>query len=103
MLQPETPAFQSPEVFCKNSCDTKSDVWSLAGTIVELISEEPLWNGDEGLVATIQNKMRNQAMPDGMAFLLDNPRISAEIRHILDTCLSYEPDKRPSAFELLQA
>ena len=102
-LQPGTPAFQAPEVLVdKKSSDTKSDIWSLACTIVELLCEEPLWKGDEDLIRSIQNKMKRQAMPDGMASLLDNHDIPAEVSHIIDKCLSYESDKRPSALELLQ-
>ena len=101
-LQPETPAFQAPEVLVdRKSSDTKSDIWSLGGTVVELLCEEPLLNGDEDLLLSIRNKMKQEAMPDGMATLLDNHNSPSEITHIIDKCFCYTSDKRPSALELL--
>ncbi|KAJ8670573.1 hypothetical protein QAD02_001832 [Eretmocerus hayati] len=93
-----TPAYMAPEVFLKQKeADESSDVWSLGCTIVELYTEDHVWDldvedSDHELEHNIFGKNRvpdQSCVPD---FLQDS----------LKKCFTYFPPERITAIELLK-
>ena len=74
--QPGTPVYQAPELLLdRQSANTKTDVWSLVCTLVEIFVEEPIWSciDDDEVIRNIETKMKIQALP-GLESLLENSR-----------------------------
>ena len=55
----------------------------------------------EWLISIIQDKMKKESMPDGLASLLDSEHVPTAISKVLDNSLSYNAFVKPSALELL--
>ena len=74
--QPGTPVYQAPEIpLDRQSANTKTDVWSLVCTLIEIFVEEPILSGiDDEVIRNIETKMKIQAMLPGLESLLENSR-----------------------------
>jgi hypothetical protein len=88
---------------------SKTDIWSLCATLVELFSEETVWEmqtideneNETSFEQTIRNSMRSRKQPDGLTALLALT-LPAEVKELIASGLNYEPNARPQALELCE-
>ncbi|KAH3683227.1 hypothetical protein WICPIJ_005803 [Wickerhamomyces pijperi] len=85
--------WMAPESILGTSVSTKSDIWSLGATIVELISGSPIYSFLDD-IALLHAIATNSTIP-----LPSN--ISPECTDFLKKCFTRQISKRPSATELL--
>ena len=91
-----TPYWMSPEVISQNKYDCKCDIWSLGITCIELAEGEPPYS--EVRTFLVMKKIINNP-PKG----LSNPELwTQEFNDFVGKCLTFEPEKRPSAKTLIK-
>ena len=105
--QPGTTAYKAPEVFLSNSsASTSTDIWSLSATLVELLTDEMIWENtndteedDCSLEQYIFDSMKIEKQPDGLKCLAskDLPEV---IKEVVSNGLNYRPFARPSAINV---
>ncbi|CCW69048.1 unnamed protein product [Phytomonas sp. Hart1] len=94
-----TPYWMAPEVI---KCDargygTKSDIWSIGCTIVEMLTGRPPWPECNSMWAAVYKIANSTDLPTEI------PRdIDPQLMNLLEKCFERDPQKRPSAEELLQ-
>lgn len=90
-LQPGTSAYQAPEVLLsRQSASLSTDIWSLSCTLLEIMTELPVWELSEE-VEYIIKQMRNEAEPDGLKHLkLKRDSTSATVCNIKSLLLSLQ-------------
>ena len=91
-----TPFYMSPEVIMQNKYDYKCDIWSLGITSIEMAEGEPPFSKVKGywvLKKIITHPTKG---------LKNKEKWSKEFNDFVEKCLIYEPEKRPSAKELLE-
>ncbi|KAJ7116024.1 hypothetical protein C8R44DRAFT_628426 [Mycena epipterygia] len=85
-----TPNWMAPEVIELKGASTKSDIWSLACTVVELLTGRPPYaeiaNSMSVMFRIVEDDM--PPLPDGCSPLLED---------FLTQCFNKDPTKRPSA------
>ena len=86
----------SPEVIMQNKYDYKCDIWSLGITSIEMAEGEPPFSKVKGY--WVLKKIITHP-PKG---LKNKEKWSKEFNDFVEKCLIYEPEKRPSAKELLE-
>ncbi|MFI7500998.1 protein kinase [Streptomyces sp. NPDC049687] len=93
-----TPAYMSPEYLRTGHCDSASDVFSLAGTLVYAATGRAPFGDGTGV--DVMHRV---------AFEEPNPEVTAalsaadpELAALLSGCLAKEPDRRPTAPELIE-
>ena len=91
-----TPFYMSPEVIMQNKYDYKCDIWSLGITSIEMAEGEPPFSKVKGY--WVLKKIITHP-PKG---LKNKEKWSKEFNDFVEKCLVYEPEKRPSAKELLE-
>ena len=91
-----TPFYMSPEVIMQNKYDYKCDIWSLGITSIEMAEGEPPFAKVKGY--WVLKKIITHP-PKG---LKNKEKWSKEFNDFFEKCLTYEPEKRPSAKELLK-
>ena len=91
-----TPFYMSPEVIMQNKYDYKCDIWSLGITLIEMAEGEPPFAKVKGY--WVLKKIITHP-PKG---LKNKEKWSKEFNNFVEKCLIYEPEKRPSAKELLE-
>ena len=91
-----TPFYMSPEVIMQNKYDYKCDIWSLGITSIEMAEGEPPFAKVKGY--WVLKKIITHP-PKG---LKNKEKWSKEFNNFVEKCLIYEPEKRPSAKELLE-
>ena len=91
-----TPFYMSPEVIMQNKYDYKCDIWSLGITSIEMAEGEPPFAKVKGY--WVLKKIITHP-PKG---LKNKEKWSKEFNDFVEKCLTYEPEKRPSAKELLK-
>lgn len=90
-----TPYWMSPEVITQKHYDHKCDIWSLGITCIEMAEGEP---PNSKIRTFLVMKYIVREPPRG----LTNPNNwSAEFNDFISRCLIVEPEKRPSAKEML--
>eukprot|EP01105_Mastigella_eilhardi_P023610 TRINITY_DN5996_c0_g1_i1.p1 TRINITY_DN5996_c0_g1~~TRINITY_DN5996_c0_g1_i1.p1 ORF type:complete len:1159 (-),score=231.26 TRINITY_DN5996_c0_g1_i1:59-3463(-) len=92
-----TPFWMAPEVILAKGHGTAADIWSLACTVVEMVTGKPPWSQ--------QFPDPNQAMYNicQTTTPLHIPsHLSPQLQHFLDICLQRDPSNRPDAEHLLQ-
>ncbi|CCW65823.1 unnamed protein product [Phytomonas sp. EM1] len=93
-----TPYWMAPEVI---KCDargygTKSDIWSIGCTIVEMLTGRPPWPECNSVWAAVYKIANSTGLPTEI------PRdIDPKLMDLLEKCFERDPQKRPSAEELL--
>jgi len=92
-----TPYWMAPEVLQSTEYNGKADIWSLAITAIELaVGEPPHSNVHPMRAIFLIPNSDPPTLPDPSAW-------SADFNDFLKVCLVKNPDKRPSATELLQS
>lgn len=84
-----TPPYMSPEQLAGRSVDGRSDIFSLAVLLFELVAGRRPFEGDS--VAALMMKIANERHPDIMSL---RGGVPACFRNILDKALQKNPDKR---------
>ncbi|MFJ8111250.1 protein kinase [Streptomyces sp. NPDC096132] len=93
-----TPAYMSPEYLRTGHCDSASDVFSLAGTLVYAATGRAPFGDGTGV--DVMHRV---------AFEEPDPQVTAavsaadpELAALLAQCLAKEPDRRPTAADLIE-
>ena len=91
-----TLCWMSPEVLNYSEYNKKTDIWSLGITVIEIAEGDPPFSNLK------QHMMRNKIIKDPPIGMSDPSKWSKEINDFVAKCLTYNPDNRPDAIELLK-
>jgi serine/threonine protein kinase len=94
-----TPYWMAPEVIkCEpGGYGTKSDVWSIGCTIVEMVTGKPPWPECNSMWAAVYKIANSKGLPTEI------PKdLGEDMMDFLEKTFERDPAKRPSAEELLQ-
>ncbi|NGO44435.1 serine/threonine-protein kinase [Streptomyces ureilyticus] len=94
-----TPSFMSPEYLREGRCDTASDVFSLAGTLVYATTGHAPFGDGTGV--DVLHRVAYEE-PDAEV-MRELEAMDASLADLLDTCLAKDPAGRPSPQELIEA
>ncbi|KAI7899677.1 kinase-like domain-containing protein, partial [Cokeromyces recurvatus] len=89
-----TPNWMAPEVIELKGASTKSDIWSLGCTLIELVTGKPPY-ADMLAMSAMFHIVEDESPPLPCS-------ISEDMRSFLLACFQKDPFKRPSATELKQ-
>ncbi|KZV59483.1 kinase-like protein [Peniophora sp. CONT] len=89
------PNWMAPEVIELKGASTKSDIWSLACTVVELLTGRPPYADIADSMTVISRIVEDERppFPEGC---------SGPLRDFLELCFRKRPDMRPSAEEFFE-
>lgn len=83
-----TPAYMSPEQICQQPLDARSDLYSMACVVFEMLTGNPPFTGSSHSLLT----QHLESSPPRASFGPDVPR---HIKKLLRRCLAKHPDDRP--------
>eukprot|EP01105_Mastigella_eilhardi_P012127 TRINITY_DN2790_c0_g1_i4.p1 TRINITY_DN2790_c0_g1~~TRINITY_DN2790_c0_g1_i4.p1 ORF type:complete len:872 (-),score=204.74 TRINITY_DN2790_c0_g1_i4:16-2631(-) len=88
-----SPYWMAPEIITESGHNTKSDIWSLGCTVIELITGHPPFYDLPNIRALYKVVQSEIPIPEN---------ISEDLRHFLHLCLQKDPTKRPTSEQLLE-
>ncbi len=89
-----TPYYLSPEIILNKPYDAKSDIWALGILLYELLTFKMPFNAKSLPLLSVKIQKGEYAPPSS--------KYSSEIRDLLKSCLTLNPEKRPSIDEILK-
>ncbi|KAH3767763.1 protein serine/threonine kinase [Pelomyxa schiedti] len=92
-----TPFWMAPEVMLAEGHGPSADIWSLACTIVEMVTGKPPWSQQYPNPTQAMHFICNTNTP-----LHIPSHLSPQLQQLLDTCLQRDPTQRPTAQQLLK-
>ena len=98
-----TPFYMAPECLLGGKSGTaSSDVWSLGCTLIELWTKSELWSFPEetDLFAAVSRSLKEKIAPHASLLLNSFEDGRMKYSKVLCECLDFNPDDRPSAFDL---
>ena len=93
-----SPYWMSPQVILNRNYDTKTDIWSLGITCLELAEGEPPY-GDLKPEEVMEKIAKN---PPKAGDIIDVKEHTEDFINFVNLCLEIDPNKRPSADSLLK-
>ena len=90
-----SPGYMSPEQCMGQRGDKRSDIYSLACVLHEIISGKPVFEGETGI--QIMYKQMNEDVAKLQCNVNGDGARSSELSDIIDSCLQRDPAKRPSS------
>ena len=93
-----TPEYMAPETLLTGDVTPKSDIWSLGCTLYHMATDRTPWIGVSRPWGVIQSLAAGQSF-DMSA--LNQSEIDGSYKEIIQSCLNFDPEARPSALELL--
>ena len=93
-----SPYWMSPQVVLSKNYDTKTDIWSLGITCLELVEGEPPYG--EMKPAMVMEKIAND--PPKAEDIIDVNEHTDDFVNFVNLCLEVNPINRPSAKELIK-
>jgi serine/threonine protein kinase len=91
-----TPNWMAPEVIKFAGASSKSDIWSLGCTIVEMMTGKPPYAGMPSFAALYK------IVEDDQPPIPKNMILSDDAKEFLVACFQKNPDDRPSAYDLMK-
>jgi len=92
-----SPYWMSPQVVSNEKYDTKTDIWSLGITCVELVEGEP----PNGSLRPREVMEKIRTAPPRVEEIIDKNEHTDEFIDFVGLCLQIDPSKRPTAEQLL--
>lgn len=91
-----TPWWMSPDVLTHSDYNSKTDIWSLGITVIEIAEGEPPYSNLKMKLAMLK------IIKDPPKGMTDPSLWSKEMNNFVSRCLTVDPNKRPTAQELLR-
>ena len=90
-----SPYWMAPEVVSREGHSFPADIWSLGCLVIEMASGKPPWSNFSNLSREV---LKLIAKPKNLPKF---PKVSVALRDFIGQCLQREPERRPTAQELM--
>ncbi|KAL6058383.1 Protein kinase [Balamuthia mandrillaris] len=88
--------WMAPEVIQRKPYNCKADIWSLGAVLMEMMEKKPPYYNQHSLKAMFDTATK------GAPSLKNQSKYSTKLLDFLSLCCTFDPEKRPSAEELLK-